>query len=134
MRTTPDERRRLRHGCVTGPVPDMTPADAAAFWAELQRALRQVQYIRPKPARRRRRAGEMRVTLTERRAMQAFHLLEGAHYAALGERFQRDRHYMGRWIWEPKYIAFHRHYWGTCDRPHRTGRKFAAPDVARAAA
>jgi hypothetical protein len=112
----------------------LTPEDAAAFWAELQRALRQVGHVRKKPDWRRRRAGEMRVTVTERRAMQAFHLLHDQTYTALAARFQRDRHYMGRWIWEPRYIAFHRYYWGTLERPHTTGRRPAAPVVDRPAA
>jgi hypothetical protein len=90
----------------------MTPTDAAVFWAELQRGLRQVQYIRRKPDWRRRRTGEMAVTLTERRAMQAFHLLHGESYSALATRFQRDRHCMSRWIWDDDYRAFYAHYWG----------------------
>jgi hypothetical protein len=55
----------------------------------------------------------MRLTLTERRAMQAFHLLHGESYTALARRLRRDRHYMSRWIWDTPYRAFHAYYWGT---------------------
>jgi hypothetical protein len=52
----------------------MTHPEAMAFWRELERAVSQVHVLRQPPSWRRRRTGEMRVTLTERRAMQAFHL------------------------------------------------------------
>jgi len=55
----------------------LTPKEAAAFWQELQRGLQYVGVLQQPPAWRRRRTGEMRVTITERRAMQAFHLLHG---------------------------------------------------------
>jgi hypothetical protein len=119
-------------------VPDtaMKPEEAAAFWVELQRALRLVEVLR-QPAGRRRRTGEVRVTHTERRAMQAFHLLQGENYSTLAKRFRRDRHYLSRWIWDASYRAFHAHYWGT-DEGHRIvegrGRPPARTDGARPAA
>ena len=100
----------------------MTPPEAYAFWLELQRGLRHVGVLRQPPMSRRRRCGEMRLTLTERRAMQAFHLLHGETYTALARRFRRDRHYMARWIWDPPYCAFHACYWGTHDT-HRIVRR-----------
>lgn len=39
---------------------------------------------------------EMRVTVTERRAMQAFHLVEGTNNTARAKRFSRGRHYIRR--------------------------------------
>ena len=115
----------------------MTPEEAAAFWKELQRGLRFVSVLRQPPLWRRRRCGEMRVTITERRAMQAFHLLKGENYARLAERFRRDRHYMRRWIWDDQYRAFHAYYWGT-NAGHtfveRRGRKAPRIDAATAAA
>jgi hypothetical protein len=42
--------------------------------------------------------GRIRVTITKRRAMQAFHLLHCESYTALARRFRRNRHYMPRWI------------------------------------
>ena len=91
----------------------LTSPEAWACWLELQRGLRHVGVLRQPPTSRRRRCGEMRVTLTERRAMQAFHLFHGETYTALARRFRRDRHYMPRWIWDPSYRAFHAYYWGT---------------------
>lgn len=44
--------------------------------------------------------------------MQAFHLVKGESYTALAQRFQRDRHYMRRWIWDDDYRAFYAHHWG----------------------
>lgn len=115
----------------------MTPETAAQFWEELQRALRQVQYLRQPPAWRRRRTGEMRITFTERRAMQAFHLLNGENYSQLGRRFRRKGQEVPRVIWEPVYREFHRYYWGT-DAGHRLnetrGRKSARVDETRSAA
>jgi hypothetical protein len=79
----------------------------------------------------------MRVTITERRAMQAFHLLRGETYTAIAKTFRRDPHYMRRWIWDPRYRAFHAYYWGT-DEGHRVitrrGRKDAHRDGIAAAA
>ena len=69
----------------------MTPDEAAAFWEELQRALLQIQYLRRPPDWRGRRTGEWRITQTERRAIQAFHLLKGENYGALAKRFRRHR-------------------------------------------
>jgi hypothetical protein len=115
----------------------MTPEAAAAFWAELQRALRYVGVLRQPPAWRRRRCGEMRVTVTERRAMQAFHLLHGENYAKLAVRFRRDRHYMRRWIWDRQYQEFHAYYWGTNEGHafvERRGRKAPRVDAACPAA
>jgi hypothetical protein len=43
----------------------MTPEEAAVFWEELQRGLRFVHCVRQPPSHRRRRMGEMRVTMTE---------------------------------------------------------------------
>jgi hypothetical protein len=77
----------------------MNREEAWAFWQELQRGLALCRVLRQPPAWRRRRTGEMRVTITERRAMQAFHRLNGESYTALAKRFRRDRHYMPRWIW-----------------------------------
>src|SRR6187401_1379308 len=90
----------------------MTPAEASAFWMELQRGLQYVGVLRQPPTWRRRRCEEMRATITERRAMQAFYLLHGETYTALARRFRRDRHYIPRWIWDPPYSAFHAYYWG----------------------
>jgi hypothetical protein len=112
----------------------MTPTEAQAFWIELQRGLRHVDVLQQPPTWRRRRTGEMRVTITERRAMQAFHLLRGETYTALAKRFRRDRHYMPRWIWEPQYRAFHTYYWGSDDRPDRRGRTAPRRDAVGAAA
>jgi hypothetical protein len=91
----------------------MTSDEAATFWQELQRALRQVQYVRRPPDWRGRRTGEWRITQTERREMQALHLLKGENYSALAKRFRRHEDYLSRVIWEPRYSAFHAHYWGT---------------------
>ena len=110
----------------------MTAGEARAFWRELQDGLKNINTIVRPPAWRRRRTGEMRLTHTERRAMQAFHLLRGENYLALARRFRRDNHYMPRWIWDEKYRAFHAHYWRT-DAGHafveRRGRKPARRDV-----
>jgi hypothetical protein len=115
----------------------MTPDAAAAFWVELRRGLTFVGVLRQPPAWRRRRTGEMRVSITERRAMQAFHLLQGENYMALAKRFRRDRHYIRRWIWDASYRAFHAYYWGTHDGHafvERRGRKVARIDDRGAAA
>jgi hypothetical protein len=114
----------------------MTLEKARAFWLELQRGLRYVHVLRQPPASRRRRTGEMRVTITERRAMQAFHLLYGESYTVLARRFRRDRHHMPRWIWEPQYRAFHAYYWGTNDseQPRSRCRETVAVNAAGAAA
>ena len=115
----------------------MTPTEAMAFWTELQRGLRYVGVLRQPPAWRGRRTGEYRVSMTERRAMQAFHLLRGENYSTLASRFRRDRHYVPRWLWEPEYRAFHAYYWGT-DAGHllveRRGRKAPRLDAPGAAA
>jgi hypothetical protein len=110
----------------------MTQEEASAFWAELQRALGLVGVLRQPPSWRRRRTGEMRVSVTERRAMQAFHLLNGENYSAVAARFRRDRHYVPRWIWDQQYRAFHRYYWGTDAERNleRRGRTTARADAA----
>jgi hypothetical protein len=112
----------------------MTAEDATAFWQELQRALQHVGVLQQPPAWRRRRMGEMRVTITERRAMQAFHLLRGETYTALAKRFRRDRHYMPRWIWEPRYREFHAFYWGTDERTTDRRQRIATGDAVGATA
>lgn len=94
----------------------MTPQEAAAFWQELQRAVSLVHVLLQPPTWRRRRTGEMRVTQTERRAMQAFHLVDGESYSALARQFRRDRHHMPRWIWTDDYEAFQDYYWRTDER------------------
>jgi hypothetical protein len=111
MNTNPESRfdRASENAKATGAL--MSSEAAAAFWADLKRALHHVKHLRQPPSWRRRRTGEMRVTVTERRAMQAFHLLHTENYTALARRFRRDRHYMPRWIWgDPDYRAFHAYY------------------------
>lgn len=116
----------------------MTVHEAQQFWSALQRALSQVGCVRQPPAWRRRRTGEMRVSLTERRAIQAFHLLNGESYTALARRFRRDRHYMPRWILTPEYRAFCVAYWRPNDQRQVTannrGRKAARAHEACSAA
>lgn len=118
------------------PFEQMTSAGAQAFWLELQRGLQYLHVLRQPPVLRRRRTGEMPVTVTERRAMQAFHMLYGENYTALAGRFRRDRHYLSRWIWEPQYVAFHAYYWGTNESEQPTSRsgKAVAVDAGGAAA
>ena len=41
--------------------------------------------------------------LTERRAMQAFHLLYGKNYSRLAKRFRRKGNHLAPVIWEPQY-------------------------------
>jgi len=78
----------------------------------------------------------MRVTTTERRAIQAFHLLYGESYTALARRFRRDRQHMRRWIWEPRSCAFHAYYWGTneSEQPTSGSPKADGVDAGGAAA
>lgn len=86
----------------------VSESQALGFWSELRDALAlaRVGEIRRPPAWRRRRCGEMTVSTSERRAMQAFFLLNGDMYTAIARRFRRDRHYIGRWVWDPEFRAF----------------------------
>jgi hypothetical protein len=105
----------------------MTPEEAIAFWSELQRGLQFAHVLRQPPPERRRRTGEMRVTQTERRAMQAFHLLAGENYQRLAQRFRRGRQHVPRWIWDNQYRAFHAYYWAGAHDIVRPPSAFRAP-------
>jgi hypothetical protein len=89
----------------------MTPDQAIDYWQELQRALSLVHVLRQPPTHRRRRCGEMRVTMAERLAMRAFYL-DGRSYTEIARLFRRDRHYVRRWVWSVNFAAFYAFRWG----------------------
>jgi hypothetical protein len=87
----------------------VTAQEFNEFREELECALREIDRVIRRPMWRRRRVGEMTVSLTERRAMQAFHLLEGASFREIGRLFGRESDYVPRWVLEPRYVAFRVH-------------------------
>lgn len=103
----------------------MTDLEAHDFLREMERALAQGQYLRLPPAHRRRRTGEMRVTMTERRAMQAFHFYEGLSYAALARMFRRTAARIPGWLYEPQYVAL-REYVASAAQRHGASVQVAA--------
>jgi len=84
----------------------MTAAEAGTFWQELEAALRELGSLRQPPEWRRRRCGEMVVRPGERRAIQAFHLIDGLSLCELARRFCRHRNTVTRILQEPAYQAF----------------------------
>ena len=112
----------------------MSEAQALAFWSELRDAVARVGELRQPPAWRRRRCGEMTVSTLERRAMQAFFLMNGDTYTAIARRFRRDRHYIGRWLWDAEFRAFYAQYRGLNDRSTSKRRGRTARELAGAAA
>jgi len=80
------------------------------FWEELEAALREVGSLRQPPEWRRRRCGEMVVQRGERRAIQAFRLIDGLSVCELARRFRRHRNTVTRILGEPAYQAFAAQY------------------------